>query len=998
MAITKFISTLQSIFDAVTQKHMSNYCFLTAAVGKDLFIGKDGSLVSLIELDGVNSLHGPDEFLAKVEHLQTKLSSYLDRSGHAIQVSFTRNKDHAPKVVGNLLTPSHKVAKQLELDLDDLLNERESHLTNQVSWDACYFVLWTRCSVLTRQELKTLDRELNDLSSEMKCADAQNPLRLTRLMHERHAAFVENLQTDLGEIGIRAKIMEIHDAVNVIKSSINPKLFGSNWRPVLVGDQFRTRLPEISDIDSSHLMWPTIEEQLFDHEAEIVNQRVFRMGDLHFSSIDMVIGPQITEKFSTLLNRMSEMDEIPWRVSFLLEHGGVQSQRVKGFLASMLQLTNSSNRQVREAIEGLEEAQLSGIGAANCRVSFATWAPVGDEYLIESRLAHLQKCAEGWGHCKTSALAGDPVSSVMSSVVGLDTHSTAPVGLIPWRDIITMLPWERDTSPWENGSVIFKTPDGRAWPFQIDSTLRDTNVDLIFGPPGKGKSVLLNTFNLAHCLNPHSTGLTENKQLPRISIIDIGPSSSGLISLLRESLPVERRFEAAYHRLQMSREHAINPFDTQLGCRYPLQQEKSFLVNFLTMLGTEIGETKPPAGLSGILNAAVDLLYERFDDSHRNGLPRTYNPKLSPVVDRAVADMNFPISLGKTTWWDIVDALFERKEIHLAILAQRYAVPLLEDVMGVLRDHRLLDIHGEAKGETGEPLIDMCSRMISNAIRELPVLQCPTKFDIGNSRVISLDLDEVAPKGGGSADRQTALMYMLARFVTTRDLFLTSDSDSQIPNRYQTWFRTKARQMLETPKRLVYDEFHRTANTPTVREQIMADIREGRKWGIDIALSSQLLQDFDKGMVDMASGYWIMGTANDRTAKEAAKTFGLSQTAESYARTKLTGPGRNGAPILAILDLKDGIHEHLLHLTLGPHEIWAFSTTAEDSELRRQLYDLLGPIEARKRLAARFVTGTAKYELENRLSRMLENNSEDENLTNTSVIRTLVEEISSANS
>ncbi len=64
-----------------------------------------------------------------------------------------------------------------------------------------------------------------------------------------------------------------------------------------------------------------------------------------------------------------------------------------------------------------------------------------------------------------------------------------------------------------------------------------------------------------------SGGIT---RLPRIAIIDIGPSSSGLISLLKEALPHDRQHYVAYHRLRMTPDYSINPFDTQLGCRYPL--------------------------------------------------------------------------------------------------------------------------------------------------------------------------------------------------------------------------------------------------------------------------------------------------------------------------------------------------------------------------------------------------------------------------------------------
>src|SRR3546814_20244406 len=56
--------------------------------------------------------------------------------------------------------------------------------------------------------------------------------------------------------------------------------------------------------------------------------------------------------------------------------------------------------------------------------------------------------------------------------------------------------------------------------------------------------------------------------------------------------PPGNRHEAAYHRMRRIKEHAINPFDTKLGCREPLPLERAFLVNFLSVLGTPVGETR----------------------------------------------------------------------------------------------------------------------------------------------------------------------------------------------------------------------------------------------------------------------------------------------------------------------------------------------------------------------------------------------------------------------
>ncbi len=68
--------------------------------------------------------------------------------------------------------------------------------------------------------------------------------------------------------------------------------------------------------------------------------------------------------------------------------------------------------------------------------------------------------------------------------------------------------------------------------------------------------------------------------------------------------------------------------------------------------------------------------------------------------------------------------------------------------------------------------------------------------------------------------------------------------------------------------------------------------------------------------------------------------------------------------------MRDGTHEHLLLNTLGPVELWAFTTKPDDANLRNRLYDSLGPVEARRRLAARFPSGSAESEIKERKERM----------------------------
>ena len=101
--------------------------------------------------------------------------------------------------------------------------------------------------------------------------------------------------------------------------------------------------------------------------------------------------------------------------------------------------------------------------------------------------------------------------------------------------------------------------------------------------------------------------------------------------------------------------------------------------------------------------------------------------------------------------------------------------------------------------------------------------------------------------------------------------------------------------------------------------------------------------------------------------------FHLSNTEKQVMRDELSGPKREGVSFWAMFRLrKEGAVRQKLNLTLGPAELWAFSTTAEYVALRGRLHATLGPRLARKVLAGCFPAGTARTEIESRIARIEE--------------------------
>jgi intracellular multiplication protein IcmB len=787
----------------------------------------------------------------------------------------------------------------------------------------------------------------------------------------------------MGALSIACELLEVHEALRAVRKSIDPEFTGPDWRPVLPGDKVPVHEARPAANELSGLMYPPVARQVFPRDAMAMDLRTIRVGDRIYTPIFIDLFPQEIKTFIALFSR-TLATQVPWRMSFLIQSGGLAGIGFKAMMAAILSWSASHNALVHDSVTLLRNLETNSDDAiVKLQVSFATWAPEGNLRLLRTRSAELAKAIEGWGTCEVSEVCGDVFAGVASSTLGFSATSVATPSLAPLTDVVYMLPFTRPASSWEHGALLLRSPDGKPWPYQPGSAQQTTWIDLMYARPGSGKSVLSNALNLALCL---SGGIM---RLPRIAIVDIGPSSSGLISLLKEALPPEDRHLVAYHRLRMTPDYSINPFDTQLGSRRPTAQERGFLVNFITLLATPLGAERPYDGVSDMAGLVVDELYKYLTDDAK---PHPYTKGIDLLVDDILGEIGFVMD-ERTTWWEVTDALFLAGFPHEALLAQRFAMPLLADAAAICRTQVVEDLYGQVKAPTGEPLIQAFSRMISSAVREYPILSNVSQFDIGDARVVSLDLDEVAKSGGDAAERQTAVMYMLARYTLGRHYYLTEDVLADFPEAYREYHRKRISEIREDAKRIVYDEFHRTSKARAVRDQVILDMREGRKWNVQIALISQSLDDFDPVMVEFATSVFIMDAGPEQAIKRSTEIFGLSETARVALKTRVHGPRAGGATFLAQFSTKSGINTQLLTSTLGPVELWSFSTTAEDARIRNRLYEKLGPAEARRVLANLFPAGSIKSLVETRLATMKEHDGVIEEANNLSIADQLLQEI-----
>ncbi len=467
----------------------------------------------------------------------------------------------------------------------------------------------------------------------------------------------------------------------------------------------------------------------------------------------------------------------------------------------MLTMFNPRNKHIHKAFEELKKRHDAGTPVVALRMVGATWAPLDQRKLLAERAQRFGKALQAWGGCQVTEVTGNAAEGFFCTIPGLRYTSLAPVANPPLSDAIKLLPWGRPASPWTVSNFLWRTPDGKPFPYAAYSSLQDAWITLISSPMGGGKSVQINAFNLGLILDP------ENETIPQIRTLDIGPSSSGLPSLVSSALPPGKEHLAQYHRIQNSHEHAFNPCDTPLGLRFPLPAHRDYLVELLCLLATPLDADAPQDGVHAIAQQAVELAYHRFSDEP-TAHPRKYAQNVAPTVDEAVAKHAVVID-DSTTWWELVDTFHDAGDFRAAHAAQLNAMPLITDIGACARDDVIAKLYPDTAAQGGISLTDYFRRKMSEAHNQYKVLQRHTRFEIGDVPIVALDLDEVAKGNSAAAKRQGAVFYIMGLWKLSSDFFIGDEVLALIPERYRKYHAGRVATLKRSKKRIVADEFHR---------------------------------------------------------------------------------------------------------------------------------------------------------------------------------------------
>jgi intracellular multiplication protein IcmB len=949
LSLSSFIDTFHSLLSKGAKATLSDYSTFETALDNNTIISEKGESYTLLKLHGSLSELTTQEFSSATNTLNKRLTAFFKDNNHSMQFIYRTTPDN-DTFINAQYKPILKVARDMQLDISEILQARMDLISNNTKSVSIYILLGTLggdSKDAIKEETKVNSENRNKMFLDV---DSQSLFSQIVSITNKHLSFVSAVNTIFKSSQIITSSIDTGKAINIIRGMFNEKLTAPSWRPSMPGKILNLKLPSNPHNDKndvSDLLWEKVSTQIFPSGIENIKRNICQVSGVYYYSIEVTIPPQTIMSFNELAASIPHSLSAQFSIS--LVGGGQSLFSMKKLLASFGAAISSQNKSINDSFNVLKEINsFHGESLVSWKMSAVAWAQTYEE--AKTSGDSLVGIIQTWGSPMVIPARIGSIQGLMNAMpIGMPSTSSG-LAVAPLYSAINTLPIDKVFCPWAYGACTFMSSEGTPYNFQPGSSKQTTWNDIIFAVPGSGKSVLMNYLNFATVLTPG------NDRLPFVGIVDIGFSSKGLIDLIKNSLPANKRHQAVYHQLENNSSSTINIFDTQLGLRFPTSEEEAFQINFITLLLTPPGQKSPFDTASSIATMVIRDMYKFFSDS--GSMVRHYEEYLNEELDNFIVKNNILVH-ESTTWWNIVDSIFKIGNIEMAKLAQRYAVPRLQECVSILRQSdSIKDMYGKIELVSKESVLDAFSRSISESLNKYKLLTGVTTVSFDSAKILSLDLQKVALQGNTEAQHQSAVMYLISRYIIGRNFFVDNETITAAPDIYKDYHSEIVSSIKSVKKRICYDEFHRTAGIESIENQVIRDMREGRKWNIQIALASQMLDDFSENICDMATCTYIMSGGHNYS--KIARKFNLSASTSESVRTDLTGPSSSGTPFVFVANTKVGRIAQLLNFMATPDELWAFNTNAEDYELKNMLIVELGFSKAIESLAKHFPGGSAQ--------------------------------------
>lgn len=963
----------------------------------ETFIVKGNSLLSVIEIQGTKGVVGKAEFTAITKAFDSKIKKYfLNEVRHNLKVIFESDPDASEEMLDDNFAATKAHLKRCKLDMDFVLDEKVDVNKKLTQREKIWFCFYT-----------SPDKHVDKIEDEAEGGSfglTQTFIRCNSLTNY-HSACMDSLFSGLNQflvlkrLDVDSVLIDIFGAIN--GTSSGKRLYFDKLVPserdkkrirdldvlpnVKIDDvalskrlvaQFTRELDEFNIKTLSPLLPEPLAEQLItgacydDGRGTVVSgARIYAPLVAHSIGVDR-------KDFDHLVKYMSGY---PFRIAFNFSSDGLKMGMFESFAMSILGTANKKTKLKAHAINALKSISQSD-AIIGISVSALTWAPLDkridlqsgkayyDTTLLDKRVERFKMAANDWCGLKLSSCAGDSVECLFSTLPGLIKGHVGKRASAPLMEAASLLPISRAGSVWDQGTMTFRTPDGRPFFFHQMSSKQASDVMVITGEMGTGKSSLMSALDLAFLMQPSDT-----PDLPYLRGLEFGYSQSGLVEAIQAGLPDDEKHRAQYVLFKNDKSFAVNVHDLDLSLRKPLDAHRAFLINFLQTLTNAMADYPNHAGLCG---KAVDLAYDFFSDKDGNPNAKRYSRGADDVVDRYLEEYGIPHKDALTPWFEIADRLFmhnaDKNGNHpnawLAARARRHAMPTIEDYQIIANSAELTNEYdGDYRGTTP-------CKAFALAIREsIPAMQMicgVSTFDVSDSPVFIADLKDLIPSGEQkpAIQARSAIFYMAVMRALSADFFVDESIVQLYASSYRAYHAKRIDRITRSKKRFFVDEKHRINSIPSASAAVDAIVFEGRKFKISVIQGSQLLTHISSAIIKLATTVICCGSSSDEEAEEAKKRYSLTDYHKKLIM-ELEKPSKLGGEFFVRFKLGNGTACYKLINTEGPIMLCLVATDASDRAVRQGLVQIAKhKPDAWRAYAAEFPSGRITDEVDRRNS------------------------------
>lgn len=999
---------------------VEDYCDLETVADENTFVTKSGAMITILEYKGIKSLISGDVFSRQIASMTANLRNFFKEKGHTIHLAFKVDYD-TPYAIHDLNAMQKATTSKCKMNMDIIIDEMTETIASGVFNETCYIALISEPSLLTSIDTAQDTKARKKLLSQIQmpsAVNAQDLLKASDSLYIHHESFVSQFLNSLSteEFPAIFEVLNVVEAGRAIKKQLASNSTSDDF--TLSVPAMNTRLPmrwkEIpSEEDASHVLYQPIAEQLMTNTILPGSSQgsFYPVGSVItdgvvYAPLMVDICPAKTNAFESLFRLLHQaktydnegnIRSIPYAVSYCITGDGMAGTMLKRTLSSIIHFMTAQNKAVRNAGNVLMATKndLDQVDTvAGLQMAMMTWAPNTEDgvSVLVGRRQKLWKSFEAWGGTKVMEQAGDPILTWASHIPGMMVRNHAPISPAPLFDLFFMLPLTRINSPFHKGHQLNRTIDGKL--ILLDSFSNDVTVwtTINIGKPGTGKSVTMNKGMLEDIIMPG------NERIPLTYIIDVGESSRGLVETVQDSLPDDMRHMAIYQRIKNSKEQAINPLEFSMGLRYPLNYEMRQMKAFLSSLVTppEL-KGRPSKNTSDVIGDVLKQTFHFADDNNADHKARMYMRFADPELDRIMEKHGLikeHSDEGKyISYYSLRDHFHSIGEVRGRTLAHRYAMPTIEDMLNALTDSSITDIWRDVHIDN-ENALNFLSHQILAAKNSYPAFFYHTNFDIGNARVASIDLNEVATS---SDPKTTSLFFQIVRMFIKRKFAVSKEDIAKFPPLYRDYASNLIHELLEDRKIMSYDELHVAKGDPVLLEELAEDARTLRKWGARLNLASHKIEDF-KDLAGFATAYVIVDPGTMESRKAIQESVGLTNLEMEALGSGSVGFSEHGLTYFSRIKLNNMECAGLYTVSLGPVLLWSLSTQPDERSLRNYTFDLVGDRSKALKILAQFYPRGAKDQIKTRRT-MIEKNSKsrgadfDEKKVTASVISTMANEM-----